>query len=147
MQKVQIKKLDQCIGFPMERLIFIFRNCNLIENIPKRKRWEYVSIYYQKPDRRSTLNNYRRLMRSICDQEALVQPDLNQGFCTKNETFIKNSEILQPAGNSCISVQFHISIHRWCFVHKQPRVWELTGPDVSVELEIKDTTESNTSAS
>ena len=37
----------------------------------------------------------------------------------------------QPTGNSWISVQFHISIHRWCFVHKQPRVWELPGPDVS----------------
>ena len=22
-------------------------------------------------------------------------------------------------------------VHRWCFVHKQPRVWELPGPDVS----------------
>ena len=29
------------------------------------------------------------------------------------------------------SVQFHIQVHRWCFVHKQPRVWELSGPDVS----------------
>ena len=31
----------------------------------------------------------------------------------------------------CVSVQFHIQVHRWCFVHKQPRVWELSGPDVS----------------
>ena len=23
-----------------------------------------------------------------------------------------------------VSVQFHIQVHRWCFVHKQPRVWE-----------------------
>ena len=30
-----------------------------------------------------------------------------------------------------ISVQFHILIHRWCFVHKQPRVWELPWSDVS----------------
>ena len=30
-----------------------------------------------------------------------------------------------------VSVQFHIQVHRWCFVHKQPRVWELSGPDVS----------------
>ena len=30
-----------------------------------------------------------------------------------------------------ISVQFHIKVHRRCFVHKQPRVWELPGPDVS----------------
>ena len=29
------------------------------------------------------------------------------------------------------SIQFHIQVHRWCFVHKQPRVWELPGPDVS----------------
>ena len=29
-----------------------------------------------------------------------------------------------------VSVQFHIQVHRWCFVHKQPRVWELPGPDV-----------------
>ena len=46
-----------------------------------------------------------------------------------------------------VSVQFHIQVHRWCFVHKQPRVWELPGPDVSRWLEIKDTTGSNTSAS
>ena len=30
-----------------------------------------------------------------------------------------------------VSVQFHIQVHRWCFVHKQPRFWELPGPDVS----------------
>ena len=30
-----------------------------------------------------------------------------------------------------VSVQFHIQVHRWCFVHKQPRVWGLHGPDVS----------------
>ena len=30
-----------------------------------------------------------------------------------------------------VLVQFHIQVHRWCFVHKQPRVWELPGPDVS----------------
>ena len=30
-----------------------------------------------------------------------------------------------------VSVQFHIQVHRWCFVHKQPRVWLLPGPDVS----------------
>ena len=30
-----------------------------------------------------------------------------------------------------VSVQLHIQVHRWCFVHKQPRVWELPGPDVS----------------
>ena len=31
----------------------------------------------------------------------------------------------------CISVQFQIQVHRWCFVHKQPRVFELPWPDVS----------------
>ena len=30
-----------------------------------------------------------------------------------------------------VSVQFYIQVHRWCFVHKQPRVWEFPGPDVS----------------
>ena len=30
-----------------------------------------------------------------------------------------------------VLVQFHIQVHRWCFVHKQPRVWELPAPDVS----------------
>ena len=30
-----------------------------------------------------------------------------------------------------VSVQFHIQVHRWCFVHKIPRVWEFPGPDVS----------------
>ena len=29
-----------------------------------------------------------------------------------------------------VSVQFHIQVHRWCFVHKQ-QVWELPGPYVS----------------
>ena len=27
--------------------------------------------------------------------------------------------------------QHRCSIHRWCFVHKQPKVWELPGSDVS----------------
>ena len=27
-----------------------------------------------------------------------------------------------------ISVQFRIQVHRWCFIHKQPRVWELPRP-------------------
>ena len=30
-----------------------------------------------------------------------------------------------------ISVQSHLQVHRWCFVHKQPRIWKLSGPDVS----------------
>ena len=30
-----------------------------------------------------------------------------------------------------VSIQFHIQVHQWCFVHEQPRVWELPGPDVS----------------
>ena len=30
-----------------------------------------------------------------------------------------------------VSVQFHTQVHRWCFVHKQPRVWKLSAPDVS----------------
>ena len=30
-----------------------------------------------------------------------------------------------------VSVQFHIQVPRWYIVHKQPRVWELHGPDVS----------------
>ena len=30
-----------------------------------------------------------------------------------------------------VSAQFNIQVHRWCFVHKQPRVWELPGTDVS----------------
>ena len=30
-----------------------------------------------------------------------------------------------------VSIKFHIQIHRFCFVHKQPRVWELPRPDVS----------------
>ena len=44
-----------------------------------------------------------------------------------------------------VSVQFHIQVHRWCFVHKPSRV--CLGQMYPVELEIKDTTESNTSAS
>ena len=30
-----------------------------------------------------------------------------------------------------ISDQFHMEVHRWCTGQKQPRVWELPGPDVS----------------
>ena len=30
-----------------------------------------------------------------------------------------------------VSVQFHIQVHRWCFVYKQPRVWYFPGLDVS----------------
>ena len=30
-----------------------------------------------------------------------------------------------------ISVQFHLQVHRWCIVHKQPRIRKLSGPDVS----------------
>ena len=46
-----------------------------------------------------------------------------------------------------VSVQFHIQVHRWYLVHKQPRVWESLGQMYPVEPEIKDTAESNTSAS
>ena len=41
-------------------------------------------------------------------------------------------------------------VHRWCIehnMHKRPRLRKLHGQDVSFKLEIKDTTESNTSAS
>ena len=30
-----------------------------------------------------------------------------------------------------ISVQSHLQVHRWCIVHKQPRIRKLSGPDVS----------------
>ena len=30
-----------------------------------------------------------------------------------------------------ISVQSHLQVHRWCIVHKQPRIRTLSGPDVS----------------
>ena len=30
-----------------------------------------------------------------------------------------------------ISVQSHLQVHRWCFVHKQHRIQKLSGPDVS----------------
>ena len=30
-----------------------------------------------------------------------------------------------------ISVQSQLQVHRWCFVHKQPRIRKLSGPDVS----------------
>ena len=46
-----------------------------------------------------------------------------------------------------ISIQSHLQVHRLCIVYKQPRIRKLSGPDVSAELEIKDTTESITSAS
>ena len=47
-----------------------------------------------------------------------------------------------------ISVQSHLQVHRWCIVHKQPRIRKLSGPDVSCWTAVlKDTTESTTSAS
>ena len=47
-----------------------------------------------------------------------------------------------------ISVQSHLQVHRWCIVHKQPRIRKLSGPDVSCwTWDPKDTTESTTSAS
>ena len=30
-----------------------------------------------------------------------------------------------------ISVQSHLQVYRWCIVHKQPRIWKLSGPDAS----------------
>ena len=30
-----------------------------------------------------------------------------------------------------ISVQSHLKVHRWCIVNKQPRIWKLSGPNVS----------------
>ena len=30
-----------------------------------------------------------------------------------------------------ILVQFHLQVHRWCIVHKQPRIRKLSGPDVT----------------
>ena len=30
-----------------------------------------------------------------------------------------------------ISVQSHLQVHRWCIVHKQPRIRKLSGPDIS----------------
>ena len=30
-----------------------------------------------------------------------------------------------------ITVQSHLQVHRWCIVHKQPRIRKLSGPDVS----------------
>ena len=30
-----------------------------------------------------------------------------------------------------ISDQSHLQVYRWCVVHKQPRIWELSWPDVS----------------
>ena len=30
-----------------------------------------------------------------------------------------------------ISVQSHSQVHRWCTVNKQPRIWKLSGPNVS----------------
>ena len=31
-----------------------------------------------------------------------------------------------------ISVQSHLQVHRWCIVHKQPRIRKLSGTDVSI---------------
>ena len=45
-----------------------------------------------------------------------------------------------------ISVQSHLQVHRWCIVHTQPRIRKLSGQIYAAELEIKDTTESTTSA-
>ena len=47
--------------------------------------------------------------------------------------------------NFLSSVQSHLQVHRWCIVHKQPRIRKLSGPDVSCWT--VNTTESTTSAS
>ena len=39
--------------------------------------------------------------------------------------------------NVGVSVQFHIQVHRWCFVHKEPRVWELPGPNIPLNSRSK----------
>ena len=47
-----------------------------------------------------------------------------------------------------ISVQSHLQVHRWCIVHKHyPEFENYLGQMYPAELEIKDTTESTTSAS
>ena len=42
---------------------------------------------------------------------------------------IKSEKRLNMNGMS--SVQSHLQVHRWCIVHKQPRIRKLSGPDVS----------------
>ena len=54
--------------------------------------------------------------------EHLKSPNFN------NITSIKSA--LNREEKVGVSVQFHLQVHRWCFVHKQPRLWELPGPDV-----------------
>ena len=39
--------------------------------------------------------------------------------------------VIQPRGHIWQYVQSHLQVHRWCIVHKQPRIRKLSGPDVS----------------
>ena len=50
-------------------------------------------------------------------------------------------------GKETVSISVQSHLHRWCIVHKQPKIRNYHSQMYSAELEINDTTESTTSAS
>ena len=51
-------------------------------------------------------------------------------MCPSSRRYLSYSLCSRRQRNS-ISVQSHLQVHRWCIVHKQPRIQKLSGPDVS----------------
>ena len=57
-------------------------------------------------------------------------PLLADNFLYSYEADFKQS-LLSTGKTVSISVQSHLQVHRWCIVHKQPRIRKLPGPDSS----------------
>ena len=68
-------------------------------------------------------------------------------ICIRNGLYMYTVSSLIVKETGSFSVQCHIQVHQWCIVHKQYRLWMYLDKMYPVELEIKDTTESNTDAS
>ena len=59
---------------------------------------------------------------------ALLLADI---FLYSYEADFIQSSLLYGKETFSISVQSHLQVHRWCIVHKQPRIRKLSRPDVS----------------
>ena len=47
------------------------------------------------------------------------------------DDLFSNNNVRYGKETFSISVQSHLQVHRWCIVHKQPRIRKLSGPDIS----------------
>ena len=94
------------------------------------------------------MRGFRRTFATVaaCQQRTLIPPDT--WFCPTpglacvlmsrpiflNLPCFRTFEVRTSLGTSLflgISVRFHMQVHRWCFVHKHPRVLEIRRSDVS----------------